>query len=605
MDHYLQNLRTVCCVMYATTTGSTGKVFLIFLCFYSSLIGTFADESIVCNIVDYGAVGDGVTLNTAAFTAAVKACCCTANETSPTVYVPSGVFLTGSFELGSNMILNVSSDGKILGSVNESDYPLVEPLPSYGIGRDVPTDLRYRSLIFGEKIEKVSFLGGGIIDGNGGPWWRKHFLKQLNYSRPPLIEIMDSRELSLSNITLQNSAFWTFHPYSSQDIEVRDSTFLAPSYSPNTDGIDIDSCKNVLVERCFFSVGDDGIAIKSGLNEAGREYGVPSENILIRDISVTPDFDNLSTNGVSIGSEMSGGVKNVTVQSSTFKNCESGIYIKSMEGRGGVVENIEFNDIMISHTLQAIRLSMNYMYRRKLLTQEADETDDENNDNDDLSETPIFRDIRLRNIVGHECAEAGFFYGLKNSIIQDVSLINVNISSKFGFNCRYVEGKGINVNPSIHGCFHHNHGRNDYNDGDDQHEGEGSLDDTKNKHRHQDEKKDDRLVTENDNDDIYELLGDIRTSIDYRYDLKDSTGHGMDCLHVDYIYGDRGPWDNDAYLGLYHTKVGDEYEVRLASSSNLVDWTFRRSLLQNADMPYLKRVDGSSDGWILVAHEQW
>ena len=322
--------------------------------------------------------------------------------------------------------------------------------------------------------------GGGIIDGNGGPWWKKHFLKQLEYSRPPLIEIMDSRELYMSEITLQNSAFWTFHPYSSQDIVVKSSTFLAPSYSPNTDGIDIDSCKNVLVENCYFSVGDDGIAIKSGLNEAGREYGVPSENIVIKDILVEPDFDNLSTNGVSIGSEMSGGVNNVTVQDSTFRNCESGIYIKSMEGRGGVVENVEFSGIVISHTLQAIRLSMNYMYRRRLNAQKEEinmenvgeaktslSMKDEDND-DDMSEIPTFRNIRLKDIVGTECAEAGFFYGLENSIIEDVRLINVNISSKFGFNCRYVEGKGVNVNPSIHHCFHHNHVRNDDNDREEQ-----------------------------------------------------------------------------------------------------------------------------------------
>jgi polygalacturonase len=394
----------------------------------------------VCDIRNYGAKGNGKTKNTKAIQAAVDACCCSTNGLIGTVFVPDGIYLTGSFVMKSFVQLNITKTGVILGSNDESDYPLVPVLPSYGTGRDVPTDLRYRALVFAENATDLSIVGGGTIDGDGHLWWRKHFRGQLKWSRPPLVELMSVSGIKVHDITMKNSPFWTFHPYSSSDVHVSDSTFLAPSWAPNTDGIDIDSCNNVLVEKCYFSVGDDGIAIKSGLNEAGRDYGVPSSNIVIRSIVVEPaEFDNLSTNGVSIGSEMSGGVRNVTVEDSTFSKCESGIYIKSMEGRGGVVQDISFKRIHIQRTLQAIRLSMNYVYRRRL-----------SSDNDT---TPHYRNIKIEDVTGSSCAQAGYIIGLDNSVIENLQMSRVNISSKLGWFCKNVEGRGMDVSPPLGRCF--------------------------------------------------------------------------------------------------------------------------------------------------------
>jgi polygalacturonase len=115
-------------------------------------------------------------------------------------------------------------------------------------------------------------------------------------------------------MTIQNSAFWPLHPYASSNVHIHDIVILGPGYAPNTDSIDIDSCRDVLIKHCEFHVGDDGTAIKSGLNEAGRNFNTPSENIVIRNCTVSPQLDNLSTIGVSIGSELSGGVRNVTIE---------------------------------------------------------------------------------------------------------------------------------------------------------------------------------------------------------------------------------------------------------------------------------------------------
>lgn len=332
--------------------------------------------------------------------------------------------------------------------------------------------MRYQALIFATNVSSVSISGKGKIDGNGGLWWKKHFANQLEWSRPPLVEIMYGDNIIVEDVTLQNSAFWSLHPYASTNIHVRNMQILSPAYSPNTDGVDVDSCKNVIIENCYFSLGDDGIAIKSGLDEAGRAFNMPSENIFIRNITVSPDFDNLSTNGISIGSEMSGGVRNVTVQDVFIENCESGLYVKSRYGRGGVVEDIHFENVFVRHTLQAIRLSMNYGYRRKrrlllqnLLSSNDREEEDKEHESggvegggaeDDDEGIPHFRNIYVSNLVGEDVAEAGFLYGLNTSTIENIVFRNVSISSKLGFNCRYVNGVGLDVSPSVTKCFRKN-----------------------------------------------------------------------------------------------------------------------------------------------------
>ena len=191
-----------------------------------------------------------------------------------------------------------------------------------------------------------------------------------------MVELQFCKNVVIKDLEFKNSPFWSIHPYACEDVTIKNVRVFNPPYSPNTDGIDLDSSKNVLIEDCLFRVGDDGISVKSGLNEAGREFGKQSENIVIKNITVQPGFDNLSTNGISIGSEMSGSIRNVSISNIRIHSCESGIYIKSMYGRGGVVEDVTVEGVTMERVLQAVRVSMDYMYRRRSL-RSGDKGEDE------------------------------------------------------------------------------------------------------------------------------------------------------------------------------------------------------------------------------------
>ena len=187
---------------------------------------------------------------------------------------------------------------------------------------------------------------------------------------------------------------------------------------------------------------------------------MPSENIHIENITVHPKVDNLSTNGVSIGSEMSGGVKNVTIRNLDLRGCESGIYIKSMEGRGGIVQDVDVRNVTMSRVLQGIRLSMNYMYRRRErnLRGGGGGVGDGDSDGDgdgaaaEDESIPHFFNISFRDVRG-EALEAGFFLGLKESVIREIKLEDVFLESKLGWNCAFASGTANNVHPNIGKCL--------------------------------------------------------------------------------------------------------------------------------------------------------
>ncbi|ERM99467.1 hypothetical protein AMTR_s00131p00115550 [Amborella trichopoda] len=237
------------------------------------------------NLSDFGGVGDGVTVNTKAFEKAIEAISKLRSSGGGQLNVESGRWLTAPFNLTSHMTLFLAEDAVILGIEDERYWPLMPPLPSYGYGREHPGP-RYGSLIHGQNLKDVVITGhNGTIDGQGPAWWRKYRKKLLNHTRGPLIQLMWSSDVKISNVTLQNSPFWTFHPYDCKNVVVSGITILAPLFeAPNTDGIDPDSCENMLIENSYISVGDDGIAIKSGWDQYGIAYGRPSVNITIRNV---------------------------------------------------------------------------------------------------------------------------------------------------------------------------------------------------------------------------------------------------------------------------------------------------------------------------------
>ncbi|KAJ4834232.1 hypothetical protein Tsubulata_018375 [Turnera subulata] len=287
-------------------------------------------------LTDFGGVGDGKTSNTKAFKSAIEHLSKYASDGGAQLIVPPGKWLTGSFNLTSHFTLYLHKDAVILGSQDEADYPVVPPLPSYGVGRDAP-DGRFASLIFGTNLTDVVVTGNnGTINGQGRPWWTKFKAKQLNYTRPYLLELMFSDQIQISNLTFIDSPSWNIHPIYCSNVIVKWLTILAPVDVPNTDGVNPDSCTNTLIEDCYIVSGDDCIAVKSGWDQYGIDVGMPTKQLAIRRLTcISPDSAT-----VALGSEMSGGIQDVRVEDVTAIDTQSGVRIKTAIGRGGYVKDI-------------------------------------------------------------------------------------------------------------------------------------------------------------------------------------------------------------------------------------------------------------------------
>ncbi|VFQ87262.1 unnamed protein product [Cuscuta campestris] len=379
------------------------------------------------NLSDFGAVGDGVTVNTEAFEKAVSEI---RERGGGQLNVQPGRWLTAPFNLTSHMTLFLSENAEILGIDDERYWPLMPPLPSYGHGRERPGP-RYGSLIHGQNLTDVVITGNnGTINGQGQTWWEKHRKKLLNFTRGPLLQIMWSKDIHISNVTFRNSPFWNLHPYDCQNITIKSVTILAPlSGAPNTDGIDPDSCLNMVIEDCYISVGDDGVAIKSGWDQYGIAYSQPSTNITIRNVIVR----SMISAGVSIGSEMSGGVSNVTVDNLLVWNSKRGIRIKTSQGRGGYIQNITYRNLTLANVRVGIVLKTDY-----------NEHPDEGYDPKAL---PSIKNISFIGISGWGVRIPVRIYGSPEIPVQNVTFQNMSVGitykKKHIFQCSFVQGRVI------------------------------------------------------------------------------------------------------------------------------------------------------------------
>jgi polygalacturonase len=292
-----------------------------------SEVRTLTGRSNVFDVTDFGARGDGVTKDTFAIAGAVAA---VAAAGEGTILFPSGKqFLTAPFNLTSHCTIFIASGASIVGSKEMADYPVIAALPSYGEGKKGGPGRRM-PLIHGQNLKDVVVTGEtGTIDGNGATWW---YNKTSGDTPPHLVELMWSSDFEISNLTLQNSPFWTVHPYVVDGFVVRHVWIFNPTNITNTDGIDPDSTRHALIEHVYIVTGDDGIAIKSGWDEYGYDYGQPSENITIRNVAISTPCA-----AIAVGSEMSGGVRQVTVSGARLWDSTAGVHVKSGPGRGGYV----------------------------------------------------------------------------------------------------------------------------------------------------------------------------------------------------------------------------------------------------------------------------
>lgn len=423
-------------------------------------------------IVKYGAVPDGYVLNTKAINNAIDAC---SNKGGGVVLVPPGLWLTGPIILKSNVNLHLAAGATLLFTADKSQYPLVEAnwegLPQ----------MRNQSPISATAATNIAITGKGIIDGNGDGWravksdkltagqWKKlvesggvlsedkktwypseafmkaskgtanpgqilpgrdaaYFASIKDFLRPNLLLITGCKYILLEGVTFQNSAAWCLHPLMSEHLTVRNVFVKNPWYAQNGDGIDVESCSNVLIENSTFDVGDDALCMKSGRDADGRKRGMPTQNVIIRNCTVYA-----SHGGFVIGSEMSGGARNMYISNCTFIGTDIGLRFKTTRGRGGVVENIFIKDIYMKDIpAEAILFDMYYMAKDPvpLLGEKRELPKAEFKPVDET--TPVFRNFHISNVYCHGAAKGIFLRGVPEMHVKDIVLENMVLQADKG-----------------------------------------------------------------------------------------------------------------------------------------------------------------------------
>ena len=382
----------------------------------------------------YGAAGDGVTVCTAGIQKAVDAC---AKAGGGKVTLRAGRYLTGPIFLKSNVHFEISAGATLLGSTTVEHYPTV-PGRWEGIDRTI-----YASLFTGVDLENVSITGRGVLDGQGQGWWKAHeetrALRQklgleerepenppgspLKWPRPRMIYLQGCKSVLVSGVTLVNSPSWNIHPVLCENVVIDQVTILNPEHSPNTDGIDPDSCKSVRISNCHISTGDDCIVIKSG-------YKYHPQNVPCEDIVITNCFFGTGHAGVGIGSETAGGVRNVAISNCVCEGTQRGLRIKTARGRGNAVENVSAtNIVMHGITDTAISVSMFYVGGDTQTAMAVNEG------------TPVFRNFSFSNVMVNKARRVIQVEGLPEMPVRRLHISGLLADSAAeGISCSAVEG---------------------------------------------------------------------------------------------------------------------------------------------------------------------
>ncbi len=423
------------------------------------------------SLADFGAVGDGVVLNTQAFADAIGHL---SERGGGTLEVPAGIWRTGPIGLQSHINLHLDKDAVMVFDPNQDLYPIID---TNFEGLDVR---RCLSPIHAEGATDIAITGAGIIDGSGDPWrevkrrkvgedqWKEILRRggvlsadgsvwypdegyakaratagSLNFPdpsldeneiktflRPVLVSLRNCERVLLEGVTFQNSPCWNLHPLYCKHVTIKDITVRNPHYSANGDGIDIDACENVILVGSSFDVGDDAICIKSGKDEDGRRHGIPCKNLIISDCTVYHGHG-----GFVIGSEMSGGVENILVSGCRFIGTDVGLRFKSTRGRGGLVKNIWCNHIYMKDIV-SYGVVFNLYYAGVAAT---DMDKDVKADLMPVDETtPEFRDFHFSQLVCSGADQAIYINGLPELPLAGVSFED----------CVFTSRKDVEINHS-------------------------------------------------------------------------------------------------------------------------------------------------------------
>jgi polygalacturonase len=402
-------------------------------------------------ITDYGALADGKTVNTESIQTAIDKC---AADGGGTVVVPAGTFLTGAIFLKQDVNLHVDSDGVLKGTTNITDYKQVQ---TRWEGEE---RIWISALVNVFNMTGFRLTGSGTIDGSGDVWhsrrgrgrrnsqrpnnvdpvregspglgpaggipaekespaYKLQKVDMLGYASPRLIAIQNCDDVLVENLTIRNQSSWGLFVLYSRKVEIRGLVIRAEHYIPSSDGIDIDSCDGVHITGVDIDVNDDCIAIKSGKDEDGRRVNRPAENILIEKCVF-----RYGHGGVSMGSEMSGGIRNVEIRNSVMESDNwAPIRFKSQPSRGGVVENITYRDIELKDTRKAFEFNMAWRMV---------------NPKPPSDPLPVVRNVKIINVSG-TTRNVGDMHGLEDSPIRNVTFENCHIKAQRGFVLENVE----------------------------------------------------------------------------------------------------------------------------------------------------------------------
>ncbi|WP_435321015.1 glycoside hydrolase family 28 protein [Haloarchaeobius sp. TZWSO28] len=385
------------------------------------------DSAAQFDVRAYGAVGDGSTRDTDAIQAALDDC----RDSGGTVLVPPGTYLTAPLVVGDDTTLHLQAGATLQFVGDFSAFPTVqsrwEGWDQYG----------FHPCLWIKDAANVAITGRGVIDGGGEYWWNFYeapdeeipdglldrlaeFHEQNDKSddvssftlRPPLFQIYESSNVTVSGVTLQNSPFWNTHVVYSKDVTIHDARIQNPAEAPNGDGIDIDSSESIRLSDTYINAGDDAICLKSGKNEEGRARARPASQITVTNCTVEAGHG-----GIVIGSEMSGDVRDVTVSNCTFTNTDRGIRIKTQRGRGGVVEDLRFDTIVMRNVACPFVVNGYYFMDIDSDPEPVDAT------------TPMIRRVHFSNITARNVESAGFLAGLPEQYFETITFSNVDIDA--------------------------------------------------------------------------------------------------------------------------------------------------------------------------------
>ena len=433
------------------------KAYMANLPFSMPLLKTPVFPAIRMNVLDFGAVADGETMNTKAINSAIRSC---SEKGGGTVVIPAGMWLTGPIEMANNIELHVEAGAVVLFSPRFEDYPV----PVRGNKVTAP--------IHGLRLTNVAITGPGMFNGNGHHWrpvkkeklterqWKElvasggfltadgkmwwpskeamngdAYLKTLRatkknptpeelagareFLRPNMVDLTECRNVLIDGPTFTNTPGWCLHPNDCENVIIRNTKVTNNWWGQNTDAADINGCRNVLFYRNVLDVGDDGICMKSGVN---KKRDIALENVVIADCIVYK-----AHGGFVIGSNTDGGIRNISVKNCTFIGTDIGLRFKSARDRGGKVEKIFIDGVRMKDiATSAILFDMFY---------------EGNNDNDPAkTRLPHFREFDIKNIMCDGAADAVFVRGLSDAPVESVRLENISIASRRAMTLESADG---------------------------------------------------------------------------------------------------------------------------------------------------------------------